>query len=199
MAWRPDYADPTQLQGYVRISDAMDDAELGLALTAASRAIDSAANRQFGKVDTAVTRYYTARFNASRGRYVVEIDDLMDDTGVVVMSDGDEITEYVLTPRNAEADGLPWTRLEVPADATVTPTCAPDGVAVTAVFGWSAVPDTIVQATLLQASRFVFRRDAPAGVAGSPDQGSELRLLDRVDPDVSVMLSAYRRSAIRVG
>jgi hypothetical protein len=46
---------------------------------------------------------------------------------------------------------------------------------------------------LLQASRLDFRRVAPAGVAGSPETGSEVRLLARVDPDVAVSLKDYIR------
>jgi len=51
------------------------------------------------------------------------------------------------------------------------------------------------EACLLQSSRIAARRDSPFGVAGSPETGSELRLLDRVDPDVAVTLSRYRRRA----
>ena len=64
---------------------------------------------------------------------------------------------------------------------------------VTARWGWAAVPSTIKQATLLQASRLLARRDAPFGIAGSPDVGSEIRLLARVDPDVAVAVAPYRR------
>jgi hypothetical protein len=72
-------------------------------------------------------------------------------------------------------------------------------VQVTATWGWTAVPATIKKATLLQASRFYKRRDAPFGVAGSPDMGSEMRLLAKVDPDVEVMLGDYRRKWGAVG
>jgi hypothetical protein len=64
---------------------------------------------------------------------------------------------------------------------------------VTAVWGWTAVPTSVKQATLLQASRFHKRRHAPFGVAGSPEMGSEIRLLSRVDPDVSVALRDFNR------
>lgn len=54
------------------------------------------------------------------------------------------------------------------------------------------VPDSIKLACLLQASRFFIRREAPFGIAGSPEAGSELRLLAKVDPDVEVILGPYR-------
>lgn len=55
-----------------------------------------------------------------------------------------------------------------------------------------AVPASINLATLIQAARFVKRRDAPFGVAGSPDMGNELRLLARLDPDVLVLVANHR-------
>lgn len=201
MAWAPDYVDPDELAAYVRIDDTLDDAQIALAITAASRAVDRATRRQFGRDDVPVTRYYTARFDYSSGRWAVEVDDLMSDDGVEVRLDADdvEVVDYVLGPRNAAADGRPWTRVVVRERSPVQPTGAREDVAVTAMFGWSEVPDTIRQATLLQASRFLQRRDAPFGVAGSPDQGSEVRLLARVDPDVHVMLAPYVRPRLRVG
>jgi hypothetical protein len=47
----------------------------------------------------------------------------------------------------------------------------------------------VEQATLLQASRFHARRFSPYGVAGSPELGSELRLLAKLDADVELALS----------
>lgn len=55
------------------------------------------------------------------------------------------------------------------------------------------VPDVIQMATLLQAARFFKRKGAPFGIAGSPEMGSELRLLSRLDPDVELMLFGQRR------
>lgn len=54
------------------------------------------------------------------------------------------------------------------------------------------IPAGVTQACLLQASRFFARRYSPFGIAGSPENGSELRLLSRVDPDVAVVLAPYR-------
>jgi hypothetical protein len=51
----------------------------------------------------------------------------------------------------------------------------------------------VLAAAKLQCARWNFRRDAPAGVAGSPDQGSEIRLLSRLDPDVAVSLAGLSR------
>lgn len=199
MAWAPDYIDADDLKSFVRISDTADDVQIGYAIAAASRAIDEATNRQFGNT-TIEPRYYTARYDRRRGRWVVEVDDIMTAAGLVVTFDSAddgtytaEIDEFQLQPANAEANGRPWEQLVVRPSSSALPTTLEDGVEVTAQFGWTAIPTTIVEATLLQASRFLARREAPFGVAGSPDIGSEMRLLARVDPDVAVTVSPYRR------
>lgn len=194
MAWAPDYITEEDLREYLRVPDLDDDVQAALAITGASRAIDSHTNRQFGKLDAAAARRYTAWPDYERGRWVVDIDDLMSTAGLVVTVDGTAVTVYDLEPVNAEPDGRPWTALAFNDDSETEPTGAVHEVAVTAVWGWTAVPDAVKQATLLQAHRMLKRRDAPFGVAGSPELGSELRLLAKVDPDVAVALTGYRRT-----
>lgn len=199
MAWAPDYCTSAELKSFLRISDTVDDNELGFAITAASRAIDTDANRQFGVVAAAEERFYTARWDQVRRRWIVDIDDLMSTTNFAAITVDTEgvtvgtIDDYVLEPRNAAAKSRPWTSMMIRPNSTNKPTAARDEVSVTAIWGWTAVPVPVKQATLLQASRFFARRNSPFGIAGSPDIGSELRLLARVDADVSVSLNAYRR------
>lgn len=193
MVWAPDYAQTSDLKSYLRIDDSDDDAQIGLAITAASRAADRYCNRQFGVTDGLEERSYTAAWDRRRRRWVVEIDDLMTVVGLEITTDAGTIDAYQLEPINAEFQTQPWTRVVVDPASAVAPTTDENGVQVTATFGWSAVPTPVKQATLLQASRIFKRRDAPFGVAGSPQEGSELRLLARVDPDVEVALGPYRR------
>ena len=200
MTWSPDYISRDELAAFVRIDDALDDAQIELAITAASRAIDQACHRQFGKADLPVERYYTAELDPATNRMAVQIDDLMVSAGLTVHADidedetyGAEVTSYTLRPRNAPADGEPWTELVVGRGASVGFPAGADAVRVTAEFGWSAVPGAIREACALQASRLLSRRDAPFGVAGSPTAGSEMRLLAKIDPDVDVILRPYRR------
>lgn len=199
MAWAPDYVEVEELRNFLRISDTDDDSELAFAIAAASRAVDQDTNRQFGVVGSAEEWFYTARWDRKRCRWVVDIDDLMSTSNFAAEtqdSDGDTvgaIDDYFLEPRNAAARGLPWTQLVVKPDSSFKPTGRENEVAVTALWGWTAVPGAVKQATLLQASRLFARRSSPYGIAGSPDTGSELRLLARVDPDVSVALRPYRR------
>jgi hypothetical protein len=172
-----------------------DDAELATAITAASRAVDRECNRQFGNVGAAVERFYPAAFSGGRGRWKVSIDDLQSTTGLIVKVGTTTVTDYVLEPRNAVAEGLAWTRLLFGPLAEAVPSCR-DGylVSITAPWGWTAFPVAVVQACKIQSHRIANRRDSPYGVAGSPQDGSELRLLARVDPDVAVSLGLYRRA-----
>lgn len=202
MAWEPDYVEVSDLAEYVGISDSDDDAQLGPAISAASRAVDRHCRRQFGLVAGPEARYYTPRWDSLRARWVVDIDDLMTTTGLSVAADlddsGDYATDldaYALKPVNALVTGRPWTCLVVLPASASQPVGAEDSVEVTARFGWSAVPVAVEEACRLQASRVFKRRDAPFGIAGSPGSGSEMRLLAKVDPDVVVALEPYRKRA----
>lgn len=194
MSWAPDYVTLVQQTHYARIDDDIDDAEIQVAITAASRAIDNHCNRQFGKVAAPEERRYTAWYDQERCRWVVDIDDLATVAGLVIeVADVGTVDSFDLEPVNAVAKGMVWTRLSIKSDSTATPTGAPHEMALTAPWGWSTQPVAVTQASHLQTSRFLSRRDSPYGIAGSPDQGSELRLLARVDPDVGVSLRGYRR------
>ena len=60
---------------------------------------------------------------------------------------------------------------------------------------WTPIsPLSIVGLTgVPEASRWFARRNSPYGIAGSPEMGSELRLLAKLDPDVAVMLAGKVR------
>lgn len=193
MAWAPDYVTLTALKTYMRISDTVDDLDLAVDITAASRAVDEHCNRQFGRTAAPEARVYTARPDYDRGVWVVDIDDLDDATGLTVTVGGNPVTLYTLEPVNAVLEGKAWTRLVVSVDSPVQPTGLANEVTGTVRWGWTTTPVAVTLATRLQASRFAARRDSPYGIAGSPDQGSEMRLLSRVDPDVGVSLRGYRR------
>lgn len=190
MAWAPDYLSMVQGKAFVRVDDGVDDVEIANAITTSSRAIDEHCNRQFGVVDAVEERVYRAYYNYERTRWVVSIDDLQTTVDMVVEADGAAITDYVLEPRNAVAEGKAWTRLVFGTGVVLTD----DDVTATALWGWSlGFPVPVVQAAKLQTSRFLSRRDSPYGVAGSPADGSEVRLTARVDPDVGVALRGWRR------
>lgn len=201
MAWAPPYCTVDELRAYRRIGDGVDDVELDLAVEAASRAIDRATDRQFGVTAATEARTYECSWSQRLGLWVADIDDVMTTTGLVVTVSGSALasTAYRLYDRDADKRGRPWERVAMAA-ATPDPLgSGPPTVAVTATWGWTAVPDTIKNACLLQASRLFADRNAPFGVAGSPDMGNEMRLLAKVHPDVEVMLASYRRRGSYVG
>jgi hypothetical protein len=210
MGWAPNYLDVEDLAEYERIDDAVDNIQLGWAIAAASRAVDRTASpegmRQFGLVDSPEVRFYTATWSCDRCMWTVEIDDVMTTAGFALAFDSAKdgtyaspITAYRLLPANAVAKGKPWTHVEVLAGSTVQPDRTPDAVQGIAQWGWTSVPDAVVQATALQASRLFARRQSPFGVAGSPEQGSEIRLLAKVDPDVAVALKDFMRRKLVLG
>lgn len=198
MAWKPDYITAAELKSFVRVGDDVDAAQMALAITAASRAVDRHTNRQFGLVAAPELRRYTARWNRRRCRWVVDVDDLMTSVGLVLATDAGTITDYDLEPANAAAEGRPWTRIVIRSTNTIAIKGEDSEMQATGKWGWTAFPDAVKESTTLQSSRFLARRESPYGVAGSPQLGSELRLLARVDPDVAVALVDYVRPR-RVG
>lgn len=203
MTWAPDYVTPEELRDYLEFNGAgnRDGVSLGWAIAAASRAVDKATNRQFGLVAAPEARVYDAQWDRAAGRWFVMIDDLMTTTGLEVATDpladdsfsGAVDTAYALLPRNAAPKGVPWVRLDITSASTATPAAPERAVEVTGRWGWTEVPSPVVQATVLQAARLLARRNAPFGVAGSPDAGSEVRLLAKLDPDVLTTLRPFTR------
>lgn len=195
MPWKPDYLTAEQAAEFVRLpGDALaDEVELATWCTAASRAIDRRCNRQFGKTDGPVVRTYRrpAAYDRVSGLWLLEVDDVQDVTGLTVGGVAYADSGATLLPDNAAADGVPYERLGF--------TDAPDSpVLVAAIWGWSAVPAQVVAACKLQVNRWAVRRDSPYGIAGSPSDGSEMRLLARLDPDVHTTLAGLARRR-RVG
>lgn len=187
MTWAPDYVTLAELKSFLGISDTTDDTLLALWVTAASRAVDKHCGRQFGQVATAEERIYASQWDRHLCKYVAEIDDVQDVTGLTVTDDNETAVTsdtYTLWPRNAAAKGKPYERITVSCSGDLT---------ISAKWGWMAVPSAAKVATLLQASRFAARRDSPYGVAGSPSDGSEVRLLAQLDPDVKTSLGPFRR------
>lgn len=215
MAWAPDYTTTSDLEAFMRVPDTNDAAIEARAITSASRLVDRATNRQFGKVSAAQDRFYDAQWDKKAQRWYLEIDDVMGDASdLTVYADYDgsgtyatQITGFRLLDLNAAQNGRPWTQIQFPTTASfgVSVELVPywiNNTAVssrsvkvhTAAWGWTSTPVPIVEATLLQASRLVQRRDSPYGVAGSPQTGSELRLLAKLDPDVEVTVRPFWRA-----
>lgn len=204
MAWAPDYCTDDDLKAWIRVGDTDDDTLLARAITTASRIVDAYCGRQFGNITVAAARYYTWSGSTYDCRDVLLTDDLYTTTDLAVGldTDGDGDTDQTLTngtdfdlwPANAAADGLPWKGLLLRRAAVYPFNRYARGLVITARWGWAAVPAAVEQATLLLAAELFARRNAPFGVAGSPDLGSEMRLLAQVDPDAVNSLRPYMRT-----
>jgi hypothetical protein len=200
MVWKPDYVTAVQVADYLRIGDTVDNAQFGIWATAASRAIDRKTNRQFGQLAAPAARTYRqpAAYNLQTGLWELEIDDVQDVTGMLVGGVAYASSGAVLLPDNAPAESVPWQRLGFTSQPLTPTPGAPATLVVTARWGWTTVPTPVTGACYLQCARWSARRDAPFGIAGSPDQGSEMRLLARLDPDVATTLAGLSRRR-RVG
>jgi|SRR6185312_1535275 len=203
MTWAPDYATADEVAAFAHVDDDIDDVEYGLAATTASRSIDHECHRQFGRT-ASETRLYTPRWSYTRGLWVIETDDFVTFTQVEIDRLGEGVWEVVDVTKfrkfandaNADKKSRPWERLGIRSANLPSFTYAIDCIRVTAEYGWASVPAAVKEATLLQASRLAARRDSPYGVAGSPENGSELRLLAKLDPDVKTSLKDYVRKVL---
>lgn len=186
MVWAPDYATPEELKSYLRVGDNADDVFVALWITTVSRNIDDHCGRQFGQTASLEERLYTPHYNRFDRAYTVEIDDVQDVTGLTVVDDSNTtLTDYTLLPKNAPQKGKPYERIQFAID--------PGEVAISARWGWTAVPSAVKVGLLLQGARLAARRDSPFGIAGSPSEGSEIRLLAQLDPDFRTSLRPFTR------
>jgi hypothetical protein len=196
MGWKPDYVTLAQMKTRFGIpdTDTQDDVEIQLWITSASRAVERVCRRQFGNA-TAVTRTYRDRavYSPDLGLWVLEIDDWQDTTGLTVNGTAYATSGAVLLPDNAPADGEPYTQLGFTSAPNCSAPGSPAATVLTGNPGWLAVPAQVPSAVRLQCARWNFRKQAPAGVAGSPEQGSEIRLLSKLDPDVETSLTGLAR------
>ncbi len=125
----------------------------------------------------------------------METDDAGDGTYETVWAS----TDYQFQPVNRPT-GRPYTRVEAVGTLLFPYRCAPgsraDRVRITGVWGWTAVPEPVHQACLIQSARIIKRRYSPEGVAGPSDFG--VVRISRLDPDVMSLLDPFRRTAVLV-
>lgn len=198
MAITNGYATLAQVKAALRITDSVDDSLLEMAIESASRAIDQYTARNFYNAGTAV-RYYAPSDSLN-----VEIDDMISLTSLQTMSDDDQVydttwasDDYQLEPLNGIVDGIaqPYNHIRAIGDYTYLTLAGEATVKVTGVWGWSAVPIQVTQATVIQASRIFKRLDSPLGII-SGELGS-MRVGSRLDPDVAQLVDSLRK--IRMG
>jgi hypothetical protein len=203
MAITNGYATRNQIKAALRIgtADTIDDELIDNCAGAASRLIDGFCNRKFCAVGSATVRVYQAEDS-----FFCSIDDISG-TAITLQTstNADGVfdttwspTDWQLEPLNGDLDGLSWAydKIRAVGDYLFPTVNANYGsqalVKVTANFGWPYVPETITQATIIQASRIFKRYDSPLGVAGFGDMGA-IRVSRALDPDVAQLVEPYRR------
>ena len=188
------YCSLAEIKASARITDSVDDTLLELAVESASRMVDSYTQRYFYNAGTAT------RLFAPQDSYVSEIDDLITLT-TLQTSDGDDFgttwaaKDYQLEPLNGNVDGLtghPATRIRAVDDFLFNVLDGEATVRVVGVWGWSAVPTAVKQATVIQAARIFKRNDSPLGIAGFGEMGA-VRVGVQLDPDVKHLIDVYRK------
>lgn len=194
MAITNGYATLAEVKDALSISDDVDNTKLEMAVESASRLIDGYCQRVFYNIGSA-TRIYVAQSD-----FVCNIDDLQSVTTLKTANNADGIfdvtwtsSDYQLEPLNGYSSGVtqPYTRIRAVGDYLFPLSGEEALVQLTGTFGWSSVPTTITQATIIQAERIFKRLDSPLGVAGFGDLGA-IRVSSRLDPDVAELVSAYR-------
>ena len=187
------YCTLADVKAALRITDSVDDSLLEMAVESASRLIDGYAYRYFYNAGTA-TRDFVAEDS-----YLTIIDDLISISELKTTDEigSDYVTwsadDYQLRPVNGKIDGLsvPYTSILSTDDLLFNIKGQQALVRVTGVWGWSAVPIAIKQATVIQSSRIYKRLDSPLGVAGFGDLGA-IRVGRALDPDVEQLVMPYR-------
>lgn len=174
------YVTLAELKDYLRITNSSSDAILQDILDASTVWIDNtcgAPDRQFA-ADSSVSTFTVSTYGrvlVKGTRYALLVPDIASPTGLLV--NGVAFTAAL------PGGGRPITELLTSAG------WLDEDVTVTAKRGWPSVPDPVVQAQKILASRLWKRKDSPEGVLGN-DQWGVIRV-SRVDPDVMALLDPY--------
>jgi len=200
-----DYVSVPELRDFLRMKSTDHDVDLGNAISAASRQIETWTDR--GSFLDASADTATARTYASRRGDRITIDDVIDDGDFVVKVDFDldgvfeetwtAGTEFSSMPINHAADGFPISSLET-RRGHLFPTVhgSHPVVQVTGKHGWPSVPVEIEQATKILAGRLYRRAFSPEGVVQGFD--APVRVSSRMDPDVESLLVRFRLHPIKL-
>lgn len=197
MAISNGYATLQQIKSAVRITDAIDDALLEMAVESASRMIDAECDRSFFSSGTATRDFVPS------DPYTVDTDDLTSIVSVKLDDAGDglfpitlAVTDYQTEPLNQRVSGNPYPiyRLRMIGDYLLPIWGKQATVRIQGVYGFTPVPVQITQACVIQASRIYKRLDSPLGVAGFGDMGA-IRV-GKVDPDVAMLIRPFKKYAV---
>jgi hypothetical protein len=191
------YATLQQIKAATRITDAIDDSLLEMAVESASRMIDAECDRNFYSSGTATRDY------VPNDAYVVDTDDLTEIVSVKIDDEGDQLfritlaeSDYQPEPLNQRVSGntFPIYRLRMIGDYLFPIWGKQATVRIEGVFGFTPLPIQITQACVIQSSRIYKRLDSPLGIAGFGDLGAVR--VGKVDPDVAQLIRPFKKYAV---
>lgn len=199
MAITNGYCTLAEMKAALRIAsdDTTDDSLLELAVESASREIDNYCARFFYNGGTATYVYAPQRHNLT---YIQDLPGTAVTVTISTNADGvfDQPltygTDYQLEPLNGRSAGVavPFTSIRAIGDYWFPMNAGVATVQVTGLTGWTAVPTSVKQATIITGARIFKRLDSPLGVAGFGDMGV-MRVGRGLDPDVQQLVQDFRR------
>ena len=194
MAITNGYCTLAQIKAATRITDAIDDVLLEMAVESASRLIDAECDRNFYSGGTATRDFIP------NDSFVVDTDDLtsivsvkLDDAGNLDFPVTLAVTDYQTEPVNQKVSGnaFPITRLRMIGDHLLPVWGRQATVRIEGVYGFTPTPIQVTQACVIQAGRIFKRNESFLGVAGWGDLGA-IRV-GKVDPDVSMLIRPFKK------
>lgn len=173
------------------------------AINATSRMIDQHCDRRFWKDASPTTRKYKVT-----EWDIAWVDDIADASSVIVRTDDLDdgsfsfqwaASDFELSPYDSDVDSTtPYAfyRIHAIGSRSFPVNDYKRTLQVTALFGWSAVPEQIKQACLMKANMIALRKDSPYGIAGFSEFGV-VRINRTEDPEITRLISPFVRSDVR--
>jgi len=178
------------------------DTRIEQAVEAASRQIDDYTGRRFWQDPTVAAREFYADDADELESTPTAVLDISTATGLIVKLDDNDNgtwsttltigTHFLLTPRNAAADGEPFTGIRLVDSGYRFPRSSSDrpGVQITAKFGFPSVPTAIAQACLIQSVLLYKATDAAMGGLSFGD-GAFMRVRGGLNPVAQSLVDRY--------
>lgn len=178
--------------------DSIDDATITVAVNAANAAVVNVCGRNFDTATSSTRVYYPVH------SHLCYIDDCTSVTTVKTDTSDDgtydttwDTADFQVEPLNGIVDGrtVPYYKIRSVEAKTFPVSGHRAPVQVTAVFGWSSVPDPVTLAARIMAARMWRRKDSPEASFGF---GEFALRLAREDPDVVMLLRPYVKTPVLI-
>jgi hypothetical protein len=201
------YVDKDDLKAYIGLTGTAQDNNIDTAIDSACRLIDSICGRKFSQDESVVVKTFTPKSSI-----YLDTPDISTTTGLIVKLDDNDDgtfettltlnTDYIVEPTNPRVIKItggttyyePYNKITI-LDTRSSERFDPsikNNIEITAKWGYSAVPEDIKTATLIQALRYFKRKDTPFNTYGDINTGVS-ELFSRLDPDVQTILKRHKK------